>query len=299
MKPADNRDRLVATNVSGRIAPVRLSADMLFVDDEGKSVVLPGAGGINVGVHCGDRVGGWISDHLMPGASLEDVDGSPTVPGALHLLSCIGNTVRSAKGQSLGVIAGKRGGLAPGNLGPHLVSAEISDVTAGNLFPEDRVVVEALGRGLKLEAWPEIELMNLSPRLLDSLPLSVQDGVLRCLVRAIVPATAAGAGLGQDPWVGDLEIAGYETVDGKLDDLCFGDLVAFDSINSRTSRFYQPDMVSVGLVSHGPSHVPGHGIGITILMSGQVHCLHAIVALEGSVASELRRWGLEPPSGQR
>ena len=58
----------------------------------------------------------------MVGAAIEDVDAVPAAPGALHLLSCVGNRVRDAQGALLGAVAGKRGGLAPGHFAPNLVA---------------------------------------------------------------------------------------------------------------------------------------------------------------------------------
>jgi hypothetical protein len=167
---------------------------------------------------------------------------------------------------------------------------EISDEVAKVLCPEDRVIVETIGRGLRLVDWPKIELLNLSPRLLDTLPLSERGRRLSCKVRAIVPPTIAGAGLGQDPWVGDLEIAGNECSEGSLDGLCFGDLIAFESIDGRISRFYQPGVLSIGLVSHGPSAAPGHGIGVTLLISGPVDHISAIISPDASAGNILRQW---------
>ena len=206
----DNRGQLVTVNVAGQVAPARIHGEVLALDAEGRHRLLPGTGGISVGVHAGDPVDDWIADHLMAGASIEDADGTPAVAGPLHLLSCVGNVVRNGKGEPVGVVAGKRGGLAPGGWAPQLVGVEIADDIARNLCPQDRVVVETIGRGLKLTDWSEVELMNLAPAFLDALPLSERGRTLRCEVQAIVPPTMAGAGLGQDSWIGDLEIAGEE-----------------------------------------------------------------------------------------
>lgn len=284
----DNRDRLVAVTVAGRIAPARIHAELLAVDHDGRSRLLPGTGGVAVGIHAGDPVDNWIADHLMPGASIEDADGTPAVAGPLHLLSALGNKVRDAGGRFIGVVAGKRGGLAPGGFAPQLVGVETTDAMAERLAPGDRIVVETLGRGLALVDHPDIVLANLSPRLLDALPLSVQGGALTCAVRAVVPPEIAGAGLGQDSWVGDLEMT------ENVAPLKFGDLVAFTAIDGATNRFYRPGFLSIGAVSHGPSHVPGHGVGVTLLISGPTDRLAAKVGNEGSIGTLLRKWGEDP-----
>ena len=53
-------------------------------DAEGKPRLLPGTGGIALGVHAGDLAAKWLADHLMPGASIEDAVAPPAQPGALE-----------------------------------------------------------------------------------------------------------------------------------------------------------------------------------------------------------------------
>ena len=289
----DNRAALVVTAVAGRIAPARLHLELPAHDGEGRPAILPGTGGIHPGVHAGDPVDRWLADHLMVGASIEDATASPAEPGSLHLLGCIGNRVRDAAGRGIGVVAGKRGGLAPGFMPPNLLSVEITDAWAERLNPGDRVVVEAQGRGLELADWPDVQLLNLSPRLLDRLPLRRAGDRLEIGVRTVVPSRLAGAGLGQDAWVGDLEIAIDPANDRSLAGLRFGDLVAFADIDGRVSRFYRPGFVAVGLVAHGPSPRPGHGIGVTILLSGPAGRLEPVVEAGGAVGHLLRQWAGE------
>jgi hypothetical protein len=143
----DNRAELVRTTVAGRIAPPRIFTETPAIDREGRQVWLPAAGGMALGVHTGDLAGAWLADHLMPGASIEDNDESPAVAGPLHLLSCVGNVVRDGSGRRIGVIAGKRGGLAPGFWAPQLVSVEMPDSVAASLAPGDRMIVETEGAG--------------------------------------------------------------------------------------------------------------------------------------------------------
>jgi hypothetical protein len=289
-RPPDNRSALVMTAIAGQIAPPRVHAETIGHDREGRAFLLPGAGGINLGVHAGDPIDRWHADHLMVGASIEDAGATPAAPGALHLLSCIGNRVRDGQGATLGVVAGKRGGLAPGHFAPNLVAVEIDETRLAALSPGERVVVEALGCGLQLTDWPDVAVLNTSPRLLDALPIT-QAARLEIGVCAIVPARVAGAGLGADAWIGDLEIAAAETLDGTVDNLRFGDLVAFEGIDARAGRHWRPGQVAIGLVSHGPSPAPGHGPGITVLLSGPSGSLLPRVVEGMGLGPVLRRWG--------
>ena len=283
-----NAADLVAVNVAGRVAPARFHPEVMAVDREGHHRLLPGTGGIALGVHAGDPVDRWVADHLMPGASIEDASGTPAVAGPLHLLSTIGNRVRDAKGNGVGVVAGKRGGLAPGFWAPQLVGVEISDAVAAGLMPEDRIVVETVGRGLRLLDHPEISLINLSPRLLQALPLTETAAGLQCRVSTTIAAELAGAGLGQDSWIGDIEIADRDGVA----DLHFGDLVAFLDIDSAVTRHYAPGSISIGIVSHGPSLAPGHGVGVTILLTGPASRLQAVVG-DAGLGALLIAWSTE------
>jgi hypothetical protein len=267
-RPRDNRAGLVTVAVRGRIASPRVDSEALRVDREGRAFLLPGTGGVHPDVHVGHPVSRWLADHVMVGASVEDADSPLAEPGSLHLLACIGNRVRDAAGGHLGSVAGKRGGLAPGFLAPNFVSVEAPAELLEGRAPGDVVVVEALGRGLELTDWPDVLLMNLSPVVLDALQLRESEGRLEIGVRAVVPSRGAGAGLGQDAWVGDLEIQDMSLASPAGIDLAFGDLVAFEAIDGRYGRYYHPGTVSVGVVSHGPSPSPGHGIGVTILLAG-------------------------------
>ncbi len=283
-----NAADLVATIVSGRIAPARFHPEAMNVDADGRPRPLPGTGGIALGVHAGDPAARWVADHLMPGASIEDAQCTPAQPGALHLLGCIGNRVRDAGGRTIGVIAGKRGGLAPGFWAPQLVGVEVPDDIARGLNCEDRIAVEAVGRGLAFLDHPHVTLSNISPRLAEALPLTEAPGRLTCAVRAVIPPEVAGSGLGQDSWVGDLEI----TDDALWQGLCFGDLVAFTDIDSAVTRFYRPGFLSIGIVSHGPGHAPGHGVGVTILLSAPARHLAAEIG-DGALAPKLLAWSRE------
>jgi hypothetical protein len=274
----------VRSAAAGRLAPARLIAELAGYNCLGQIMLLPGCGGIALGVHVGDPVEAWLADHLMPGATAE-AEGDPAEPGAFHELACLGNRVRDRAGRPLGRVAGKRGGLAPGFMPPNLLSIEAPDAVLATLAPGDPVVLEAEGRGLALTDLPEIGLTNLSPAALDALPLRHEDGALTVAVRAVVPARIAGAGVGQSPWIGDVEIAGLEVLDGSIEGLRFGDLVAIDALDGRVSRFHRPGFVTVGAISHGPSPTPGHGPGVTVLLSGPADQLRMELAPDASLAA--------------
>jgi hypothetical protein len=292
-RPRDNRARLVRVVVGGRVAPARLHPEVLGHDRDGQVTVLPGTGGVHPDVHVGDRVDAWRADHLTVGASIEDAETTPAAPGTLHLLAGVGNQVRDADGAPIGLVAGKRGGLAPGFLPPNVVSVEAPAARLRALAPGASVFVETLARGLELADWPHIAVLNCSPAALDALPLRVNGAGLEVDVRLLVPSAAAGSGLGQDAWIGDLEIADATVIPGDLG-LRFGDLVAFADIDGEFGRYYRPGWVSVGLVAHGPGFAPGHGIGVTLLLSGGAEELHVRISPHATLATFLRESRVEP-----
>jgi uncharacterized protein DUF4438 len=287
---SDTRDRLVISIVAGRVAPPRVHPQLIAHDATGHNFMLPGSGGVHPLVHAGDPVDSWLSDHLLPGASAEDATVGPAEPGAFHLLACVGNRVLDGSGRALGVVAGKRGGLAPGYWPPNLVGIEAPRERLERLSPGDPLRLEATGRGLAVEGHPGVALSNVSPRLLDALPLEADAARLIVAVSALVPSRAAGSGLGQDPWIGDLEIA----FGPAAHDLRFGDLVAFEGIDSATTRFHRPGHISVGIVAHGPGLAPGHGVGVTMLLTGAADALEVRVVRDTGLGPVLREWGADP-----
>ncbi len=279
---ADNRASLVAVAARLRVSEPRLWTDRPVMDRAGRLVALPGSGGVTLGIHAGDGVRQRVADHAIPGISLEDLPGT----GGAHGLICVGNRVRRLDGKTVGAVAGERGGLAPGFLRGQYIGVEASDDVLQGMAPGEEVVVESYGRGLALTDFSQLMITNCSPAALDALPIQVTDGALAVGVRAEFPSVWAGPGLGTDVWVGDLEVA--VPVEAQPNDLCYGDVVAFGNIDGRVSRFHREGYVAVGVVSHGPSPVAGHGTGVTILLSGPDTMVRTVRDAAASLAPFLR-----------
>ena len=75
----------------------------------------------------------------------------------------------------------------------------------------------------------------------------------------------AGNGLGRPAagWDLDLQLG---PADGH--DLRLGDLVAIEDIDARYNMGFRSGWVSVGIVVHGSSPLPGHGPGMTPILTG-------------------------------
>lgn len=280
MTPRDNRSSLVTVVARLRIAEPQFWCDRPNMDRAGRSIALPGSGGVALGLHSGSLVDSIEADHAMPGITLEDI---PSM-GSAHGLICVGNRVRGQDGGTIGVVAGKRGGLAPGFLPVKFVGVEAPDEELALAVPGMELAVEARGRGLVLVDRREIAVLNCDPQTLDALALTDTGACIEVGVRTVIGSVHAGAGLGSDPWIGDLEIAAATAETAALR---FGDLVAFDGIDARVSRFHRRGCTAIGVVSHGPSRVPGHGIGVTMLISGPRDDLRPRVSQQASLSSSL------------
>ncbi len=285
----DNRAELVTVVALGRIAPARILSETLQPDRQGQLRTLPSGGGIALGLHAGDavsRASARVADHAVPGVSAEAVGDHPAVPGDFHLLSCVGNDAYDEEGTWLGRVAGKRGGLAPGFWGPQLLGIEVDDDHGARLVPGRHLAVHAVGRGLEILDAPDVTLTNCSPWVLDQLPAWLEGHCLVLPVRCRVPAVFSGAGLGQDAWIGDVEVTNEEVLPA---DLAFADLIAFDDLDGAHGRFCRSGWTTVGLVSHGPSGRPGHGVGITVLASGPAGALRVELDPGAGLGEALRR----------
>ena len=246
----------VTVNLLGTVEHPELGDSPYRVDADGVPYVPVGDGGIVLGLDLGDSVFAAHADHAAPGACL--VHQAEAARHALTLYSCIGNTavVRTgAAAGASGAVTGKRG-----ESGRVIVGFRAGDLA--RLRPGDQVSVRTRGQGFRPD-WlpPAVAVMNIDPDLLTALPVSAEH----VGVRVEVPARLAGNGLGRPAasWDLDLQLGPADGVN-----LRFGDLVAIADIDVRYNMGYRRDWVSVGVVVHGASPLPGHGPGITPILTG-------------------------------
>ena len=280
MDVTTNASRLVTQVLAGEVWPPLADRHGFRIDPDGQAFLLPGMGGVTLGVHCGDPATGYAGDHVEPGLSVRHRD--PAANYALQYLSCIGNPVVVTSGPA----AGAEGFV----IGQHayvlcdLPEAQLARVTTG-----DQVTVLATGQGLALAAHPAIRVKNCSPRLLAALAGGTRpDGRLEVHVAARIPADAIGAGAGMASEYANTDLMGAyaglgEDLSLGLEGLRIGDIVAMADQDHRFGRGYREGWVSIGVISTGSCQLFGHGPGPSTIMSGPASAFQLVDDADASI----------------
>jgi hypothetical protein len=286
--------RLVAVNLLGIVEHPGVTTPYR-VDRDGRPYVPAGDGGIVLGLELGDSAFGLVADHAAPGACLVHPD--PASRHALAGYACIGNQVVVRTGAAAGAhgaVIGKRG-----EEGRVIVGLAQDDLA--RMRPGDEVAVRACGQGLRPPGLPsDVTIMNLDPGLLPRLPVGLPPGdgaggagagaggddagaAVTVGVRLIAPSRLAGNGIGRPAvaWDLDLQLLAPGAAGGR--DVALGDLVAVADIDARYNMGYRRDWVTVGVVVHGDSPQPGHGPGLTPILTGPARALRPVPDAAGHV----------------
>lgn len=284
MKVSTNAERLVSQVLTGEVWPALADRHAYRVGPDGQPFVLPGMGGVTLGVHCGDPATGYASDHLEPGASVRHRE--PGANMALQFLTCVGNPVRVESGPAAGAVGHVIGQHA--YVLVDFAAGDMDDITTG-----DQVTVTATGQGLALADHPAIRVKNLSPGLLAAMPGGTRaDGQLEVHVAAVVPAEAVGAGAGMVSEYANTDLMGAYAGLGPdlslgLEKLRIGDIVALEDSDHRFGRGYRPGYLTIGVISTGQCMLFGHGPGPSTLLSGPADAFHVVTDPDANLASWL------------
>jgi hypothetical protein len=265
--------RLVTVSLLATVEHPALDGSPYRIDRDGRPYVPAGDGGIVLGLELGDSVFALDADHAAPGACLVHPD--PAARLALASYACVGNEVRVRTGAAVGargVVLGKRGeegrviaGFAPADL--------------ARLRPGDEVSVRARGQGWRPPGLPpEVAVMSLDPDIVSALPIGLPGagtgtGVVTVGVRVTVPSRLAGNGIGRPAAAWDLDLQLPPPGPDGAGEVALGDLVAVSDLDARWNMGYRRGWVTVGIVVHGASPLPGHGPGITPLLTGPAAAL--------------------------
>jgi hypothetical protein len=261
--PRTNADRLVELGLQAEVAHPTHSGTYA-VDSYGRPSILPGMAGVVANARVGDLVFPWAADHLEPGISA----GNPARDRhqALQFLACIGNEVRVLSGPAAGAVGRVTGKHA-------FVLVDFPQAALDVLAPGDRLLVRALGQGLRLLDHEDVAARSCSPALLDGLGVLVRpDGRLRLEVVAEIPPFMMGAGLGMSSeWANcDVMFTRREVIERLgFEEIRLGDVVAMLDQDHRFGRGYRRGFCAIGVVAHGGyGGLPGHGMGVATILSG-------------------------------
>ncbi len=278
--------RAVAVNMLGVVEHPALGDTPYRVDADGHPYLPAGDGGLVLGVRLGDPVSAVAGDHAAPGACL--VHPEPAARYALVSYACIGNPAEVRTGRAAGArgaVIGKRG--EDGRV--------ITGFRQEDLFrmrPGDQVTVRTSGQGWQHPGVPPgVTAMNAAPGLLDTLPVAWPgEGPMTVGVRAILPSELAGNGIGRPAAAWDLDLqlparpGGPDAEDDRppgAGGLLLGDLVAITGLDARHNMGYRRGWLTVGVVVHGSSPLPGHGPGITPILTGPMSAISAVADATG------------------
>ncbi|QOR35733.1 DUF4438 domain-containing protein [Clostridium sp. 'deep sea'] len=282
-----NRDKLVMVSVQGEISHPGKGRNPYRINTRnGKTMVLPGTGGITYNKKIGDICTGFMADHVEPGVSMKLKDENAN--GGLNVLSCVGNVAKVVSGDAkgdLGYVTGKHGGIEH-------VLVYFPEETLEKLTIGDKILVKSFGTGLEIEGFEDIHVMNLDPDLFDKMGVKVaEDGVLEVPVATEVPAYLMGSGIGSsNAYRGDYDImtADPETyVSCGLNKLRFGDIVLLRDCDTTHGRGYLNGAVTIGVVVHSDCVLAGHGPGVTTLMTSKTTRIRGVKCENANIANYL------------
>lgn len=246
----------IATTLLGVVETPALRANPYLVDSDGRPFLPVGDAGVVLGPKLGDGVFAFDADHAAPGVTLVHPD--QAARHALTTFSCLGNEIVVRTGAAAGAIGrvlGKRGEAGR-------VIAVFGSGVLERLTPGDTMAVRAYGQGATLPV-DGVSMINLDPGLLRALPVGIGPPV-SVSVRERLPSHVAGNGLGRpaQQWDIDLQL-GPESSGVRL-----GDLLCVDDLDVRHNAGYRKGWLSVGVVVHGSSPLPGHGPGLMPILCG-------------------------------
>jgi hypothetical protein len=288
-----NAGRAVAVNALGVVEhPSFATSHPYEIDVDGRPYVPTGLGGVVLGVRLGDGVAAFDTDQVAPGLTLVHPD--PAARAALTALSCIGNvlTVRTgAAAGAVGAVSGKRGEEG------RVLGVFAQDVLAV-MRPGDQIAVATRGQGARPAGFPDgVALLNIDPDLLPALGIAVADGVVGVPVAATVASRQIGNGIGRPAHQWDLALY-IGPADPLRERLRLGDLVAVTDLDARYNVGFRRGWCTVGVVVSGCSPLPGHGPGLTPILSGPADSLRAVTnGQAGRLTEELL--GIGAPTGPR
>ena len=214
----------------------------------------------------------------------------PAARHALATYSCIGNQVRVRSGHAAGargVVIGKRG-----EEGRVIAAFRPAELAA--MRPSDEVSVRACGQGCRPDAFPAgLTVLNIDPGLFEILPMVRSPAGADRLsvgVRCSVPSKLVGNGLGRPAVSWDLATSARMPDPGRRRATALAN--SFAATESKLALASTgPSTISQAVVVHGSSPLPGHGPGVTPILTGPERVLgirHEAAGHVGLTAARLK-----------
>jgi len=273
-----NEDKLIKMAVLAEVVHPRSSGGYM-TGPEGEPRIGYGMNGIKYNITVGDLCSGWEGgEHIEPGLSVTNKDRADN--NALSTLACIGDEIEVITGDAKGAR-----GYVIGKHNNFMIWLKEEDQK--KIHIEDKIQIEAWGVGLKIKGFEDVTINKISPMLLQKIGIKVKDGKLVVPVTAEYPAYIMGSGYGMFPVQIDYDI---ETTcptsndELNLKNIRFGDIVALKDQLNMWGRGYYKDAVTIGVVIHGWSNHPGHGPGVTTIMSAMPGKINTIVDHHANIA---------------
>ncbi|MCK4909230.1 MAG: DUF4438 domain-containing protein [Planctomycetes bacterium] len=267
----NNIDRLVEMSVLGEIShPTTRGFGTSY---DGTPLIDVGMAGITFNVKVGDPAFGWAwGDHVEPGVSIKNKDLGAN--NGLNILSCVGNqatVITAARADKQNKVKNAVGTVTGQHGGAERVLIHFKKNIIDYLCVGDRIQIRACGVGLQLLDFPDVKIMNTSPRLFRALNLKKIQKQVQFPVAKIVPAKIMGSGIGStNSFRGDYDIqtTSLQAIkEYSLTDLRLGDLVAITDHDCSFGPRFQKGALTVGVVMHGASAFSGHGPGVAVLFT--------------------------------
>jgi len=273
-----NKDKLLMIAVQGKVAPTKVATSYATTWD-GKVKLAIGVGGINYDLKLGEKIFGWASgDRATMGVATTGEGGAWTN------YTSIGNEVKIMGGESRGekgVIIGKF---------ENYVLVHFEDEVLEKLTIGTSLQVKASGIGLEIEGYKDVFAHGISPKTLEKLGIKEKNGKLEVPVVKEIPAVIMGQGAGRGSLSGNWHIQTCFPPDIKkysLDELCFGDIVIMQDIQTDYGMGYYKGGATIGVICSTPSDISGMGIGVTPILSSSFGKITARIDSTANIAKVL------------
>ncbi|SHD78551.1 DUF4438 domain-containing protein [Schnuerera ultunensis] len=277
-----NESSLVKISVQGIIQHPGKARDFI-IDGEGRADVLPATGGICYNVKVGDCCMNLAGDHVEPGVSTSN-DTNKFNSNAYNIYSCIGNEATVITGDAKGSV-----GYVTGKHDLSNVLIYFDDEALKKMTLDDKILVKGYGVGFKLLDYPNVKVMNIDPDLFKKFRIEEKDGKIIVPVAKKIPAYLMGSGIGAiSAYRSDYDIMTQDRETIKelgLEDLKFGDIVLLENCDNTYGRCYFKGAATIGIVAHGDCIMPGHGPGVTTILSSRESVIEAIIDKSANIAN--------------